>query len=513
MRKLLYLFLLGICLFGCQDNRFYLDKVEALWSVDADSMRYYLLKVDSASLTPDERLDYNYYRLGSSYRYLLSQEKTELDSTLRVLEAHYPKGHARAFNVRLIRWTYCFHRLKDIGKSDVLLDEMKGFVRDRADSVFWYRCKYQQKALMQETDSAFHYLREAEKCRLMKEVFIYTQMGNLYLESQQADSALACYQKALEQDSTTDVFHLENQMLELLVKRKDFQKAWEVLAKMRTRMKREDVPYYNLVKGDMWMELHQPDSAMKHWRIATETGNDFVASQAFERMGDRAMFQHAEKEAFDCYLKSQRVWKDIYLSVDYQRRTLDFEDLELRHQLAQMKVERQNHTILILGLALAIVILTSGFVIYIYRRKRMNERNRLMQENLMLKQQEELSALREKDARMREELFKRMNVFEKLSDTEKEKHIRLSDMDWKEIRLMLDSGYNDFTRKLLMNYPDLSEKEVNFCCLVKINMSLQSLSDIYCISKNSVSRRKLRLKEKMGIGEEETLDEFLGRFA
>jgi len=48
---------------------------------------------------------------------------------------------------------------------------------------------------------------------------------------------------------------------------------------------------------------------------------------------------------------------------------------------------------------------------------------------------------------------------------------------------------------------------------VKINMSIQSLTDIYCISKNSVSRRKLRLKEKMGIGEEATLDEFLNRFA
>ena len=141
-----------------------------------------------------------------------------------------------------------------------------------------------------------------------------------------------------------------------------------------------------------------------------------------------------------------------------------------------------------------------------------------MQENIMLKQQEELSnlrekeaLLREKDARMREELFKRMNVFEKLSDTEKEKHIQLSDMDWKELQLMLDSGYNGFTQKLRARFPMLSEKDINFCCLVKINMSIQNLTDIYCISKNSVSRKKLRLKEKLGVREEATLDEFLGR--
>ena len=110
---------------------------------------------------------------------------------------------------------------------------------------------------------------------------------------------------------------------------------------------------------------------------------------------------------------------------------------------------------------------------------------------------------------MREELFKRMNVFEKLSGTEK--HIQLSDTDWKEIQLMLDSGYNDFTKKLRTHFPMLSEKDINFCCLVKINMSIQSLTDIYCISKNSISRRKLRLKEKMEIEEGITLDEFLNR--
>ena len=120
--------------------------------------------------------------------------------------------------------------------------------------------------------------------------------------------------------------------------------------------------------------------------------------------------------------------------------------------------ERKGHV------ALLLFVLLGAFVFYLFHRKRKAERARLMQENIMLKQQEELSnlrekeaLLREKDARMREELFKRMNVFEKLSD-----------MDWKELQLMLDSGYNGFTQKL-------------------------------------------RLKEKLGVREEATLDEFLGR--
>jgi len=146
-----------------------------------------------------------------------------------------------------------------------------------------------------------------------------------------------------------------------------------------------------------------------------------------------------------------------------------------------------------------------GIAIYLYHRK-----------NQALKQQEELSSLRmkeamlrEKDALLREELLKRINVLDKLQG---DGHIQLTDTDWKEIRLMLDSTYPDFTQKLRDNFPTLTEKDINFCCLVKINLNLQSLSDIYCISGNSVSRRKLRLKEKLGIDKDESLTTFLGRF-
>ena len=231
-----------------------------------------------------------------------------------------------------------------------------------------------------------------------------------------------------------------------------------------------------------------------------------------------AKARESDKEAFDMYYKAQQVWNNSYFSLANEKETRDFEAMKMLNQLNELKVERQKHVILILGLVLLLMVLLGSSVFYLFHRKRINERNRLMQENVMLKQQEELSSLREKeallrekDARMREELFKRMQVFEKLTDMEKEKHIQLSDTDWKEIRLMVDSGYDDFTKKLRSRFPMLSEKDINFCCLVKINMSIQSLTDIYCISKNSVSRRKLRLKEKMGIGEETTLDEFLSR--
>ena len=520
MRKLLYLFLTCLLLAGCRGNRFYLDKVEALWGVNYDSMQYYLLKVDSASLTPDEWPDYQFYRMMASYSYLLSMQKQQLDSVIHILKQHYPKGHKNVFRIRQLELVYYYNRLGSWQKLDSLADDLKGYMQHKGDSGRWYYYKSRVKNALGEQDSALHYLKEAMKLRLWEDAYAYKRQASVYRLNGQPDSAVTYYLKAMERDTTESVIILNNQVLDLLDELKDSRKALEYLNRVRQRMKRADIPFYHIIKGDCWMEMHEPDSAMKHYRIATETGNGFIASEAYERMGMIAQAGQSEEDAFRMFQKAQRVNNELYRTMESKRDMRDFESLKMKHQLMELKVERQNHVILILGLLLFILVLIGGFAFYLLHRKRVSERNRMMQENVMLKQREELSAfrekealLREKDARMREELFKRIHVFEKLSDMEKEKHIQLSDKDWKEIQLMLDSGYDDFTMKLRMQFPMLSEKDLNFCCLVKINMSIQSLTDIYCISKNSVSRRKLRLKEKMGIGDGATLDEFLSSFA
>lgn len=519
MKKLLYLFLMCLLLVGCRGNRYYLDKVEALWGVDIDSVRYCLLQVDSTSLSSDEQLDYQYFRMMMSYTYLMSMEERKVDSLVCMMKERYPLGHKRSFRSRQIELAYYYHRQEVPHKADSLVDVLKRYALTREDSARWYIYKSQIKRRLGEPDSALQTIKEAMKLRLWGDRYAYEQQAYVHQMSGQPDSAIACYIQAMKLDTTQNVFHLNRQVLDMLVEMKDVSKALGYLEETRKRMKRMDIPYYNLMKGDFWLEMHELDSAMKHYRIATETGNGYIASQAYERMGMIAEAGQQEEGAFGMYHKALRVWNDLYTSMEHKRNNRDFEALKMKNQLSELKVERQKHIILILALALLLLALTGGFVCYLIHRKRVSERNRLMQENVMLKQQEELSSLREKeallrekDARMREELFKRMKVFEKLSDTEQEKHIQLSDADWKEIQLMLDSGYNDFTRKLRMAFPMLSEKDINLCCLVKINMSIQSLTDIYCISKNSVSRKKLRLKEKMGIGEGETLDEFLMKF-
>ena len=382
----------------------------------------------------------------------------------------------------------------------------------KQDSLNWYGYQVYQKRKSGEADSAIHYLKEAIRLRLAYSSRTYAHLAQIYQEKQMNDSAIHYYFHALQKDTTRSAYFYCGRVLGLLHSLKEYDLAKQYIQGLRKQMKRSDIPYINLIEGDLWMELHQPDSAMKHYLIASETGNDFITSVAYERLALLMEEKRTLDVALDKHIQSIDVKNNLKYDYAHEHDTRDFEALKLKNELNELKVKQQNYIILILGLGTLILLLCGSFTIYLLHRKRKHR----MQENLLLKQQEELSTLREKeavlrekDARMREELFQRIRI---VKDLEEGNRVHIADEDWKDIHVMLESTYPGFLANLRENFPALSEKELNFCCLVKMSMSLQQLADIYCISINSVSRRKLRLKEKLGIGKEDSLSKFLNRF-
>ena len=516
MKKLIYLFLAGLLLVGCRGNRYYLNRVEAWHDVDGDSMSYYLLKVDSAELSSDERNVYDFYRLRASYAYLISLSQEQLDEVTARLEQYFFGDKRKVFLVGMMRATYAIYWARNYVQADSFLNQYRHLMQQKSDSAFWYYYKYGVKYSLKQTDSAFHYVHGWLEKDLLSKERAYNAMAYLHNALHQPDSAIFYYGKAMEHsDDVRSINFYNNRILDMVMEQKDYKRASEVMEQIRQGMRRSDIPYVNLVEGDLWMEMHQPDSAMKHYRIATRTGNGYVAMQAYERMGNLMQWNQDFGKAFDMYQQSVRVRGDLYNGEFFSEGSKLFENLKMKSELAELQVDRQQHLIIIMSLCLFMLGLVGVSLFYFYR-KRTVERKRLMQENMLLRQNEELAslrekqlALREKEARLREELFKRMNVVNKLSVSGKERHVFLSDTDWEEIYLMVNDAYHNFIPKLRTNFPALTDKDINFCCLVRMNLSLQSLADIYCISKNSVSRRKLRMKEKMELAEETTLDEYL----
>lgn len=59
----------------------------------------------------------------------------------------------------------------------------------------------------------------------------------------------------------------------------------------------------------------------------------------------------------------------------------------------------------------------------------------------------------------------------------------------------------------LLQDKGLSDKDFQFCCLVKSGLSTFELAEIYCVSESAIFKRKQKLKEKLGFGSDgRTLD-------
>ena len=506
MKGLVYILGMLLLLTGCRNNpHSFLRLAEEMWNkAEYDSVQYYLVQVDSSALRGEALYDYYWLRL-HSHHVLGTLDTMKTDSLLRMLEEHYPEGHDRAFRTRLLRVFFTFSRLKDNARADSLLDCLHPWMKTGFDSVSWYSYKLNHKHRMGDLDSTIHYLHQTNRFHLLRESSVLGSIARLYKEKEMPDSAIHYYSRMMKGEWNLDAYRHAYHIFQLLDEVEDKEFAWNYLKKLRGQMKRKDIPFVNLVEGDIKMRMHQPDSAMKHYQLVAESEDVHLAALALERMGAWMEKKYLHEPAFDFYHKSMDRRMDLFRQLFIQQEQYDYVLLKQENLRNELKMEQQRGWILLLAFLTCLMLTTGGGLAYYFYRK-----------NRSLKEKEELASLRmkeamlrEKDARMREELLQRIHVKDKLHS---DGHIQLTDADWKDIRLMLDATYPDFTQKLQESFPALTEKDINFCCLVRIKMSLQNLSDIYCISGNSVSRKKLRLKEKLGIDKEESLTQFLNRF-
>lgn len=181
----------------------------------------------------------------------------------------------------------------------------------------------------------------------------------------------------------------------------------------------------------------------------------------------------------------------------------------------------------ILASLLLIMFLLS--LLYYYHNKRRKLAEKLRQESCLkmeesLKRQDMEIVLARKQEELKskeiEKLNKSIDYYKQLNSVtipvimkrqNAQGALHLTDDDWNIIVGNADACFDMFSDRLKKFCPALTDEEIRFCCLVKMELSMSLLSEIYHIAKASISRRKMRLKEKMGV-ENVSFDEFISDF-
>ena len=84
---------------------------------------------------------------------------------------------------------------------------------------------------------------------------------------------------------------------------------------------------------------------------------------------------------------------------------------------------------------------------------------------------------------------------------------------WEDFKMYFEDINPDFVRKLSDQYPNLTSKDIKYCCYLKMNMSNEDIRNLLGINQESVRTHKYRLKRKLTLSKDQDLRLFLHAFA
>lgn len=117
--------------------------------------------------------------------------------------------------------------------------------------------------------------------------------------------------------------------------------------------------------------------------------------------------------------------------------------------------------------------------------------------------------LHKREAFLCNQLIKQTELFNKLKTTK-----YIDNKLWQEIKEKIDLLFDNYTKRLCHQIPSLTDGNIQICCLIKLRFSNGDIANMLAISPTSVSKRKLRLKERIvqeigSLGENQSLDLWL----
>ena len=231
----------------------------------------------------------------------------------------------------------------------------------------------------------------------------------------------------------------------------------------------------------------------------------YIQSQA-------AMKAHDFKSAKSFSDSAYHYLEDMYRTAlqgkaDYYK---SFLKKESERAKMQGKAEMQRWVFSLMAVLFFVVVI---FVLYVYKsyKKQVKLRMEHEREVHLQKQQmqdkihqEELSHKEVQLSVMRNYLQKKIDVVEKLNSIapNENKHVVLSESDWDELEVFLDSVENLFVKRLKQKHPNLSKTDLRLMMLLRLKLSQKALASIYCVSEKAIKQKLFLYKDKVGIKNE-----------
>lgn len=153
------------------------------------------------------------------------------------------------------------------------------------------------------------------------------------------------------------------------------------------------------------------------------------------------------------------------------------------------------------------------------KNNKISEKNELLNQQLQIRQQELADNMVFRSSRNYEiqKLVKQMDEFIKKGKIEtvdlktlRTKHHQLiMEEEQFDIKRRIETLYPNFYENLKLKHPNLTKGDLNHCAYMLINLSSKQVADLHHVSVRTVESGRYRAKQKMNIGHDVNLKEYL----
>ncbi|MDD6019895.1 MAG: hypothetical protein PUD41_05670 [bacterium] len=136
---------------------------------------------------------------------------------------------------------------------------------------------------------------------------------------------------------------------------------------------------------------------------------------------------------------------------------------------------------------------------------RLNEVQQEMQSEIAMLQSR-LASDKERSGKLSEEIVNNNTLVAQLRRQPR----FLTAEEWKKLESIVDSGYDGYMRRLDERFATLTEVDRQLCMLIRLRFEVKDMARIMAVSATSVSRQKLRLKNRLLAAEPDCLSSGIG---
>lgn len=412
-------------------------------------------------------------------------------------------------------------------------------------TLYTYQDLYSQASYFQQK-AVSYFEKNRDTVRLS---LVFRDMARIHLNEHRLDSAVVNYTKALKYTSDVHKFCMFNELTGAYARMGDYEKGVSCAHMAYDRAETvEDSCLVSLALGSLYLRMGKKDSAYHYLSFCRQSTDPYTLKDLYLYLAQFEKSRH-NWPTYAFYQEQYNVFRDSIDNLTKMetlarlQRLYDYREIEKKKEYYRQESDRKTGKLYKLSLGgVGCLLFVVCIIFYLWKERKkkeeqlnqslrrkeqqyLNSQQYLEERNAVVAQLEQqyeavVAQLSEQSSRFTTSVQEKINSSHPFFTSELYRGVyaewkKLDEVQWAEVIKMIDHIlYKDFTGKIRMLYPRISELDLNVCYLVKLEIPVGRIAVLLSVNSQAISNKRKRLYEKLTQekGSAQDFDKFIKTF-